>query len=161
MPGFKKILTLVICAVLTVALLVCITPIPHKVNATFHGYSVNADGDITDEITITAQGKYRDYLFIADEMYVDFTLSFASGATLRAKSAGPFLQLDDNINVCNLKFYAGQSQLLDGGYMAFSHDRNQIILDGVTDNSFYVACTAENADPAQLLSFFAEFFHRN
>lgn len=161
MSNFKKLLTLVFCIVLLVALLLCIIPIPGKVNMTLQGYAVNASGEITDEITITAEGKFRNYLIVQDEMYANMTIAFASGSTVQAESAGPFLQLNDDVIVCRLSYLAGDSQQFDGGYMGFSQDRNHFILEGMTDGSYYVASTDESRDASALLSFFSAFTDRD
>jgi len=157
MSGSKKLLTVLLCLVLLIAFILCTIPVPKRINTTFYGYAVNSNGDVIDTFTLTSRGKIRNYLFVTDEIMADFTLAFDSGSTLRAKSTGPFMQLDDQTIVCNFNYLSGESQTLDGGYMAVTPDGANLILDGMTSGVYYVATTDSSMDADSLLSIFNDF----
>ena len=112
----KNISILIIASVLLVTV-VCVCPFPIRVDTTMEGFYVDAQGQITENVSVEVTGWYLRYLLLEDDLRVEFDLNDPAKHSLKMQGA---TQLGDSeYFYASGWYYIPDENSVDGATMLF------------------------------------------
>lgn len=149
-----NILISILCPILLIVFLIGVIPISSTLDISLDGYAVTTEGDVQESVSVSVQGKQRNYAFVNDEFSGDITITYESGMTVSLEVSGNYYNTSDDLRVCVTRYYNEYEEGYYGFYLAYNDAKDKLIIDGLTENTYFV-CSADGSDADALISYFS------